>query len=136
MQSRILLTIAFVLFTMSALQAQTEHWVLVSSLTEPSAVTIYLDDANIISEDGYMGYKIRTVYADSFDATDASGTNFQLRARIAVFEINCSTNAGRGKRVADEDINGISHPNDMIWRTIDKPPASVTLAIVKARVCK
>ncbi len=107
------------------------HWVEVGRPIGANGTSIvYLDDSAVVQEEGYTGLRGKTVLA-----APATADGVQITAAITMFEVNCSTGTGRGKRMALLEANGTEHPGDQLWRTIDQPPATDTINAVKLRVC-
>jgi hypothetical protein len=107
------------------------HWVEVGRPIGASGPSIvYLDDSAVIHENNYTGLRGKTILA-------APGTvdGAQITAVITIFEVDCGSGNGRGKRVSLLEANGAEHPGDQPWRTIDRPPATDTINAVKLRVC-
>jgi hypothetical protein len=120
------------LFASMAFADNAPNWVEVDRLTTPMGpVFIYLDVANVISEDGYDGFLTKTVIQNG--AID-SQKNIIVELQ-SIFEYNCHTQLGRAKRVARITKDGTVLPRAGIWRSVGGSPASETLEAVKRRVC-
>jgi hypothetical protein len=128
---------AWLLFSSVAL-AQTPNaanWVEVGKFetSNNGFATVYLDVSAIINEEGYSGYKAKTLLENPTPLTDA---NAVIVAWLATFEFNCATGVARAKRTGLLRTDGQVAPSgDSIWRTLDHPPATDTGEAVKQRVC-
>lgn len=143
---RLITTLSLGLVASAALAAAPSHWVQIgngvgvhkSDRTETTPTLVYLDDANVLSEDGYNGYEIRWVFStqQTVDLLDKSGAVPFLEMYTNI-EYDCHTQAGRGKRTyvtSVTDGTRVTFTED--WRPIvANSGAAAILDAVKTRVC-
>jgi len=136
------------LTTTLALAAE-PHWVAigdgvaVKTGTESSQSTVvYVDDANFLAEDGFIGFTVKWVFpslsnAEVIDHRTNASILVPYQTMLSTMEYNCQTNVARGKRTFIVPADGsASHPFTEDWRPIiDGSGAAAVLAIVKQRAC-
>jgi hypothetical protein len=122
------------LFSLTAFAGDATHWVRILEVnTSKGTSVVYLDDSQVITEDGYSGFKILTVLPISSKTSDGT---VNIVSVVSVLEINCGTDQGRGRRLTYIADDNTAYPAaDPEWKTIIGPPATDTLVFVKRRVC-
>ena len=125
-------SIALLIACPAVVRAAPPHWI--DAYTYQSASGEYkvvLDDANVVVDGQFKGLNTITKYP--IEMTTDKGE--RVRSGLATFMLDCATGAMRAMRTGYLDAEGKVVAGDMIWRTVDSPPATTTAAIVKSKVC-
>jgi hypothetical protein len=145
---KLIIALLLATLTTTAAFAAEPHWVVigdgvaVKSGTESSSTVVYVDDANLIAEDGFSGFTVKWVFpslrnGEVIDNKTNATIQVPFQTLLSVIEYNCQTNVARGKRTFIVPADGsANNPFTEDWRPIvDGSGAAAVLAMVKQRAC-